>query len=175
MKERVLQTEVAFQLQLLNEKDRQPGEPLFDAAKYPMVVINFGGLLATYVSDPEVVQEMYTGKYSKILEKTDVASKVFEPFFNDFMAFMPANQRWKDQRKACGHMFFKQKLHIMADVFKEHLNIECDKWMAEIEQKGEARIDISSAFERIFAHTINHICFGEDLNDDKFMFSYLDL
>ena len=72
-------------------------------------------------------------------------------------------------------MFFKQKLHIMADVFKEHLNIECDKWMAEIEQKGETRIDISSAFERIFAHTINHICFGEDLNDDKFMFFYLDI
>ena len=88
---------------------------------------------------------------------------------------MPLNQRWKDQRKACGHMFFNQKLNIMADVFKGHLNIECDKWMAEIEQKGEARIDISSAFERIFAHTINHICFGEDLNDDKFMFFYYDI
>ena len=77
MKERVLQTEILFQLQLLNEKDRQPGEPLFDAAKYPMVVINYGGLLATYVSDPEVVQEMYTGKCSKILEKTDLNYKIF--------------------------------------------------------------------------------------------------
>ena len=62
----------------------------------------------------------------------------------------------------------------MAGVFKEHLNKECDKWMAEIEKKGETRMDMASAFERIFAHTINHICFGEDLNDDEFMFFYYD-
>lgn len=27
---------------------------------------------------------------------------------------------------------------------------------------------------RVFAHTINHICFGEDFNDDKFVIQYYD-
>ena len=94
---------------------------------------------------------------------------MFGPMFSDVFGFMPGNEKWKAQRKACGHMFFKQKLQIMAGVFKEHVNIECDKMLADIEKKGEARMDISVVFERIFGHTINHICFGEDYNDIKFM------
>ena len=63
----------------------------------------------------------------------------------------------------------------MVGVFKEHLNISCDKWLAEIAQNGgSTRIDISVEFERIFAHTINHICFGEDLNDERFDFQCYD-
>ena len=42
-------------------------------------------------------------------------------------------------------MFFKQKLNIMAEVFKKYLNEAQDKWMAEIEEKGEARIDMTNA------------------------------
>ena len=60
----------------------------------------------------------------------------------------------------------------MANVFKEHLNAACDRWKSKIEKNGEARIDIASVFERIFAHTITHICFGEDFNNDKFKFFY---
>ena len=69
-------------------------------------------------------------------------------------------------------MFFKQRLQIMTEVFKEHLNMSCDKWLADIaaSKDGETRINIVVEFERIFAHTINHICFGEDFNDDKFDF-----
>ena len=87
---------------------------------------------------------------------------------------MRGDETWKLHRKAISHMFFKQKLSIMAAVFKEHLNASCDKWLEEIEQKGEARVNLTHAFERIFAHTINHICFGEDLNDDRFMFNFYD-
>ena len=72
-------------------------------------------------------------------------------------------------------MFFKQKLNIMAEVFKKYLNEAQDKWMAEIEEKGEARIDMTNAFERIFNNTITHINFGaEGFNDDTFMFLYYD-
>ena len=62
----------------------------------------------------------------------------------------------------------------MVSVFKEHLNISCDKWLAEIAKNGETRINIAVEFERIFAHSINHICFGEDFNDDKFDFQVYD-
>ena len=83
-----------------------------------MVVINFAGLLVTHVADPDVVQEMYTGKNSKLLDKDPLMGAMFDPMFSDIFPFMPTNQKWKDQRKACAHMFFKQKLHIMANVFK---------------------------------------------------------
>ena len=63
----------------------------------------------------------------------------------------------------------------MAEIFKEHLNESCDKWLSQIEESkdGETRINIAVEFERIYAHTINHICFGEDFNDDKFDFNML--
>ena len=34
---------------------------------------------------------------------------------------------------------------------------------------------MAEEFERIYAHTINHICFGEDFNDDKFDFLVMTL
>ena len=71
-------------------------------------------------------------------------------------------------------MFFKSKLATMVGVTKNHLNIACDKWVAEIEAKGETRIDITVEFERIFAHTINHIAFGTDLNDERFNFLFYE-
>ena len=72
-------------------------------------------------------------------------------------------------------MFFNERLSVMLNVFKEHLNKSCDKWLAEIEANGgETQIDITHEFERIFAHSINHICFGEDLNDEKFDFNAYD-
>ena len=46
-----------------------------------MVVLNIAGLTATYISDPEVVQDMYTGKTSKIVDKTDVLEDMFSPIF----------------------------------------------------------------------------------------------
>ena len=72
------------------------------------------------------------------------------------------------------HMFFKDKLQHMANVFKEHLNKACDKWLAEIEQKGKTRINIAEVFEHIFAETISHICFGKNYNDDKFNWNLYD-
>ena len=43
----------------------------------------------------------------------------------------------------------------MLDIFKKHLNFSCDKWLSEIAEKGETRINIAEEFERIFAHSIN--------------------
>ena len=87
---------------------------------------------------------------------------------------MQTNETWKTQRAACRQMFFKSKLATMVSVTKNHLNIACDKWMAEIEAKGETRIDITVEFMRIFAHTINNIAFGTDLNDERFNFLFYD-
>jgi hypothetical protein len=87
---------------------------------------------------------------------------------------VPTNEEWKVSRKSYSHMFYRERLGVMIGVFKEHLNIQCDQWLADIKMHGKARIDISQEFERLFAHTINHICFGEDFNDDKFDWLYCD-
>ena len=60
----------------------------------------------------------------------------------------------------------------MGGVFKEHLNIACDRWKSKIEKKGQARIDISFVFKRIFDDTITHICFGDNFSDDRFPIFY---
>ena len=89
--------------------------------------------------------------------------------FDNTFGTMHTDDEWRSQRKAISHMFFKQRLHVMIGVFKKYINVSCDKWLSEIAKNdGKTKIDISVEFERIFAHTINHICFGEDLNDDKF-------
>ena len=56
-----------------------------------MVVINFAGLLVTHVADPDVVQEMYTGKNSKLIEKDPLMGAMFDPMFSDIFPFMPSN------------------------------------------------------------------------------------
>ena len=63
----------------------------------------------------------------------------------------------------------------MIDVTKEHLHKFCQKYLNEIKENGETKIDISTEFEKINAHTISHICFGEDKNDDRFDFLFYDV
>ena len=172
-KEKVLPSVMVYafnKLKLLSGKhsDSKPGDPEFDASKYPMIVYNLVAQVMTYVSDPDVVQDMYN-KHSKHIDKHPMVIDIFEPIFGrDVFALMHTNILWKTNRKACAHMFYKERLQVMIGVFKLHLNKSCDKWLAEIASNGETRIDISCEFERIFAHTINHVCFGEDYNDDRF-------
>ena len=103
---------------MLNEKTRKPGEPINDAKKHPMVVINLASLLITYVQDPEIIQEIYSGRGSKSIDKSDIVSKMFSCYMGDMFAFMHTDETWKAHRKAISHMFFKQKLVIMAKVYK---------------------------------------------------------
>ena len=141
-----------------------------------MVALNLVGKVLIEVQDPEVVAELYN-KHNPNMDKHELIGKVFEPMFKDVFLVMPTNDEWKSQRKAVAHMFFKQRLQLMAEVFKEHVNTSCDKWLAEIaaNKDGETRIDIAVEFERIYGHTINHICFGEDINGDEFDFWILKI
>ena len=102
---------------------------------------------------------MFVAK-NKFVTKTALNAQYFDIFFSNMFAMMPSNELWKLHRKTCSPMFYKNKLTIMGKVFKEHLTIATDKWRQEIAAKGETRILMSEEFERIYAHTINHICFG---------------
>ena len=162
-------------LSKIDEKERDPAMPVFDASKYPMVAYNLGGNVMVFVQDPEVVQDMYS-KHNKNMDKDQFIADFFAPIFKDTFVTLPTDVAWKTRRQACASMFFKSKLKIMTGVFQQYLNKSCDKWLNEIKANGgETRIDISHEYERIFAHATNHICFGEDFNDDMFDFHYYDL
>ena len=52
---------MTWQQNLLDYKDREgPHEPLLSAKKHPMVAYKLLQMVVTYVSDPQVVQDMYT-------------------------------------------------------------------------------------------------------------------
>ena len=57
-------------------------------------------------------------KHNANLDKNKLIAEVFETMFKDTFITMPSNESWKSRRKAVGHMFFKQRLQIMAEVFK---------------------------------------------------------
>lgn len=151
----------------------KPGMPVFDASKHPCVVFNMGGLVLNLISDKDMVQEMWTTK-AKYFSKHILTKQLFDPMFGHSFGVYPTNDLWRTERKAVSHMFFKDKLRNMVEVLKEHIGLQYRKWISEIEKNGEHCIDIASEFERINAHKLNHIMFGEDLNDDKFDFLYYD-
>jgi cytochrome P450 len=99
---------------------------------------------------------------------------MFNPYIKKFFVFMPSNNDWMVRRKAVAHMFYKERMSSMVSVFKEHLNTQCEQWLADIKKHGKARMDISQEFELLFSRTINHICLGEDINDDTFDWLYMD-
>ena len=53
-----------------------------------------------------------------MIDKSDTLQKIFACVFGDMFAFMHTDDTWKAHRKAISHMFFKQKLAIMAKVYK---------------------------------------------------------
>lgn len=56
------------------------------------------------------------------------------------------------------------------EVLKDKIESYFDAWTKEIEASSDKshNIDITKTFERIFAHNLITIAFGEDINDDKF-------
>lgn len=118
------------------------------------------GKVFTWVSDPDVVHDILMAK-NKFVSKTSDTAEYFDVMFSGMFGMMPTNDLWKHQRKTSSPMFFKNKLAIMGKVFKEHLKVATDKWTKELQANGgSTRILLSTEFERIVAHTINHICFG---------------
>ncbi len=163
-----------FGLELLTEKEQTPDTPKWDSARYPAVAQIMIGKVMSIISDPEAIQEAFVTK-SKYLTKSWTTAEYFRPLTRSMFASMPNDETWKLHRKTASPMFFKSKLKMMGTVVKEHIKQATDKWLREITQNGgETKINISVEFERIFAHSINHICFGIDLNDDKFDFELYD-
>ena len=74
-----------FALDMLDDKTRGPDEPKCDAKKHPVVILNFAKVII-FVQDPDVIQDIYSGKGSKIIDKTNANAEAFAAIFPDFFA-----------------------------------------------------------------------------------------
>ena len=119
--------------------------------------------------DPELVQELFVSK-NQLTEKSDLSDTIFKDLLGSSFLFSKGDKIWKAKRQAVAHAFYKDQLKVMMEVLKSKIDIYFDIWHKEIEASPDKshKIDITQAFERIFAHNLITIAFGEDINDDKF-------
>ena len=48
---------------------------------------------------------------------------MFEPLIAGVFGTMPTGPEWSSKRKAVGHMFYKDRLHDMIEVYKCQMNL----------------------------------------------------
>ena len=62
----------------------------------------------------------------------------------------------------------------MLEILKTNIDKVAQKWLQEIKENGECRIDITEELEKVSANSISHVCFGRDVSDDTFDWLYYD-
>ena len=121
------------------------GEERFEAHKYPLVAVNLLSVITLKVSDPVIVQDLYT-KYNSLTDKRGQAAEVLGPLMGNGLVLSKNDDLWKTKRKALSHVFFKNRLIHMLEIFKYTLTKEFEKLKSEIDSKGKSVIDISTEF-----------------------------
>ena len=121
------------------------------------------------ISDPEMVKDLFTTK-NPLTDKAYVHENLHKELLGEAILFTHGDENWKIKRKAFSHAFFTAQLKIMHDVLKEKIEFYFDKWNSAIEASSTKShiVDLTNAFERIYARTLVVIAFGEDIYDQKF-------
>ena len=123
----------------------------YDASEHPVVVYNLNMIPLCEISDPDAIQDMYTTQ-QKHVSKHPYFADLFSPIFKDVFGLMPTSEKWRKERKAISHMFFRDRLSIIIDVFKRHVNHQCELWMTKLDSYlgDPVRVDISTEFSILF-------------------------
>lgn len=116
-----------------------------------------------------MVQDLFVKK-NWLTDKTPQSDVLYKDLLGNSFLFSKGDSIWKAKRQACGHAFYKEQLKIMMEVLKGKIEYYFDIWNQEITKSEDKshQIDLTVAFERIYAHNIITIAFGEDINGDKF-------
>lgn len=139
----------------------------FDGKEYPVLALNFQTVTHLFVSDPEIVQDIFVGKNS-LLDKDAESLIMFDDIIGKSFVFAHNDEDWKTKRKACAHSFYKERLVFMLETLKDKTESTFNKWTEEITKKGSVEINMAKEFSEILARNIIHVCFGEDLSDELF-------
>ena len=85
---------LAFALDRLDEDKKDASMPVFNAQKHPMVAYKQLGKTITIISDPEVVQDIYT-KQNKFIDKGPFLLDLLRPLYGESLVGLPANEIWR--------------------------------------------------------------------------------
>ena len=141
----------------------------YDAAKDPIVLLNFVGQIQILIADPAVLQDMFSAK-NQLVDKTDMLRIMFKNFYGDSFLFSKTDDNWRAKRKATSHAFYRERMVNMLEVLKEKIGQACEKWAKSIDESRDNFVTIDIAYEirKVFARNIIHIAFGEDIEEEKF-------
>ena len=140
----------------------------YDGAEHPVLALNLASNIHLMVSDAEVAHDMLNAK-NQLLDKSGITMACFSKLMGSSFLFSPTDEDWKIKRKACAHAFYKERLVMMLEVFKEKMADDCEAWSAKIAASYYKKtvINIASVFSKLFARNIIHIAFGEDISNEK--------
>lgn len=101
----------------------------YDAARHPIVLLNFVGQIQILIADPDVLKDMFSVK-NQLVDKTDMLRIMFKNFYGDSFLFSKTDEHWKAKRKATAHAFYRERMVNMLEVLKQKIREACDKWAA---------------------------------------------
>ena len=116
---------------VLDQIDPKAGPDSYDPAKDPVVVFTSAGPIRMCIADPEMVHDLYNTKKNELLDKTGVLEAIFARFMGHSFLFSKADTAWKSKRKACSHAFYKDRLELQTEIFKDKLQETCEKWASQ--------------------------------------------
>ena len=139
---------------------------IYDSSKTKAVMMTYFSSPVLAITDPAMVQEVFTTK-NRLIDKNGVTQITFEELIGHSFVFAKGDEKWQKIRKACGHAFYKDRLNHMMLVLKKKLEMWIDKRNAEIEASSDKStvVDIAKSFEKLFCRNIVHIILGEDISE----------
>ena len=139
-----------------------------------MVFVNMCGVPTLKISDPAVMQDLYT-TCNSLTDKRGMAKDLLYPLFGEAILFSKNDEKWKVYRKSVAHIFYKDRLVDMMQTFKDIMANKCEEWAtAAKHNKGKTVIEICYEFNEIFARNIITTVLGEDINDELLLFKVFD-
>ena len=100
------------------------------------ILIAFPGVCQLMISDPNMVQELYTTK-NALVDKTEQLDVIMKDLLGNAFLFGKTDAAWKAKRKACAHAFYKNQLIIMMEVLKDKIEFYIDSWNKGIANSKE--------------------------------------
>lgn len=82
---------------------------LHQCNNYPIVIVNFQSEPVLWVSDPEIVQDIFVHKHAHI-DKAPESYLMFKCVIGESILFSPGDESYRIKRKALAHAFYKDRL-----------------------------------------------------------------
>ena len=104
-----------------------PKNKRFEANEFPVLACNFQSMPSLWISDPEIVQDIFVTKNS-ISDKQADGFLLFKNIIGHSFITSRNDDVWKAKRKACANAFYKDRLEHMLETLKVKLVETFNDW-----------------------------------------------